>query len=196
AYGMRVDHLDGLDRRQLARPVRALQRAVAVERELDRPGVHRRAVVELDAGAQLDGDSPAAVRDRRKLGGELRREPEALVDLVEVLADVRENNPAHVGASQRGIENVGILEERDDERLLLSVRGVGQAERDERGDGEREPSRDPAHVISSGFRMSRAAAGGGASYYNAAPQRPLAQLHPPDLPPAPHRGVCYQADVA
>src|SRR5712691_5109727 len=50
--------------------------AVTGERELDRLRVHRGAVVELDAIAELDGDRLARVRDRGQRGGELGRDAE------------------------------------------------------------------------------------------------------------------------
>ena len=53
-------------------------------------------------------------------------DPQALVDLVELLAHLGEDDPPDVRASQRRVQDVGVLVERDDERLLLRMGGVGQ----------------------------------------------------------------------
>ena len=50
----RVDHVDARHQRELAAAVGALHRLVALDVELDRRGVELLAVVERDAGAQLD----------------------------------------------------------------------------------------------------------------------------------------------
>ena len=62
----RVDDLDRADRRELGRAAGLLERAVAVERRLDGGGVELRAVVELDAVAELDRDGLAVTRDLRQ----------------------------------------------------------------------------------------------------------------------------------
>src|SRR5262245_60982025 len=69
-----------------------------------------------------------------------------LVDLVELLAHVRENDPPDVRAGQGGIQDVRILVQRDDERLLLRMGGASNRNRRQRPHGDkREPSEGFPH---------------------------------------------------
>ena len=73
-------------------------------------------------GAELDGDGLARIAHRRQRGGELRMDVQALVDVVELLAHLGKDDPSHVGAGQRRIEDVGILVERHHQLLLGPAR--------------------------------------------------------------------------
>src|SRR5262245_22940614 len=73
-------------------------------------------------------------------------DPQALVDLVELLAHLGEDDPSDVRASQRGIQDVRILVQRDQDGFLLRMGGAGHGERRERPhDHEREPLENCLH---------------------------------------------------
>src|SRR5712691_6661646 len=145
-HRQRIHGFDGADGVQLAAAVGALHVLVPVQGKPDRLRRHRRAVVELDAGAQLDGHGPAPVRVRGQPGGQLRVDTEVLVDLVELLAHLREDDPPQVGPGQGRVEDVGVLVEGNDQRLLLGVRGA-RLQREHGKDPHAEPQAlpDPAH---------------------------------------------------
>src|SRR5206468_5894845 len=63
----------------------------------------------------------------------------------ELLAHLGEDDPPDVRASQRRIQDVGVLVERDDEGLLLRMGGVGQRERRKRPHEQGEPPDDSWH---------------------------------------------------
>ncbi len=142
-------HRQGIDdvhlghRRQLAAPVAALHLPVAVQRVLHRLGGHRRAVVELDARAELDGDGLPAVGEAGQVGRQLRVDGQALVDVVELLAHVGVHDAAHVALGERGVQDVGILVQRHHERLLGGLRAgrdhePGQRRQSREGQGQHE----------------------------------------------------------
>ena len=92
-------------------------------------------------------------------------DPQPLVDLVELLAHLGEDDPPDVGASQGGVQDVGILIQRDDERLFLRMGGVSQGERRERPHDEREPVEDSRHGRLLRIRIPRAGWPGRAASY-------------------------------
>ena len=108
---------------------RGRHRHVAIEREFRGLGVERLAVVEFDAGPQLDEDLLAVggglVRQRQ-----LRHDVELFVDVEQLVAERREHDAAHISARQRRIENVRILGKPDAQRGL----GLnGRLERQQQG---------------------------------------------------------------
>src|SRR5262250_368469 len=126
-----IHHVDAVHRFQLAAPVRALHIEVAVERVADGLRVHGGAVVELDVGPELDGHGLAAVAHRGEVGRELGEDAQVFVDLVELLAHLLEDDAAHVGPREGGIEKVRVLVERNHQRLLLGqsrLRGEDEPE--------------------------------------------------------------------
>jgi hypothetical protein len=70
---------------------------------------------------------------------------ELLVDVVELLADVLEDDAADVGAREGRIEEVGILVQRHHERLLLGVGDGRQQRQHQRAEDEAQRSANPAH---------------------------------------------------
>jgi hypothetical protein len=75
----------------------------------------------------------------------VRMDLELLVDLVELLADVREHDAPHVRAREGGVEDVRILVQADHELLLLGVRREGREPEDER-DHEADHPRTLRHL--------------------------------------------------
>ena len=80
-------------------------------------GVERLAVVEFDAGPELDRHFLAVggglVRQRK-----LRHDVELLVDVEQLVAERGEHDAADIGACQRRIENVGVFGQPDAQRGL------------------------------------------------------------------------------
>ena len=111
-----VDDLERLDRADLGLAVRAGQLQVALDAELDRGGVERLAVLELDALAQLDDEALVAV-DPFPLGRELRDDVELGADIDELVAERGEDDAADIGARQRRVQQVGVFGEPDPQRL-------------------------------------------------------------------------------
>ena len=105
-----------VDRRELAAAIRALHRLVALDVVLDRGGVELLAVVERDAGPDLQRQRLAVRRPfvRRR---ELRNDGELLVDVEQLVAQRREHDAPDERAGERRIEHVGILGEPDAQRL-------------------------------------------------------------------------------
>jgi hypothetical protein len=94
---------------------RAGQRHVALDREFCRFGIERLAVVEFDV-------RPEFYRHLLAVGGglvrqrELRHDVELLVDVEQLVAERREHDTTDIGASERRIEDVGVLGEADPQR--------------------------------------------------------------------------------
>ena len=115
----------------------ALHVHVPLEARLDGLGVHRLAVVKLDARPQLDGD------DRAVFGGLVRQrqlghDVELLVDLEELVAERGEHDAADVGARERRIEHIRILGQSNAQRRL----GRGRRAHEQNG-GEPPYRQDP-----------------------------------------------------
>ncbi len=81
----RIGDLDPVDGRKLGAPERALQAHVALEAELHSRGIHGLAIVELDAGSQLDGDR-LAVLGRLMRERELGNDVHLRIDVEELVA--------------------------------------------------------------------------------------------------------------
>ncbi len=128
AHGRGIGDLDLVDRGELGLAERALHGHVPLDAGLDGLRIHRLAVVELDAGSQLDGDFLAVlggvVRERQ-----LRHDVELVVDVEELVADRREHDAADVGARQRRVEDVGVLGQADAQRRLRHGCGTRQHKR-------------------------------------------------------------------
>ena len=142
----RVDDVDARDRPQLAAPVRAGHRLVALDVELHRRRVELLAVVEDDVVAQLDRQR-LAVGAPLVAGGELRHDLQLLVDVEQLVAERREDDAADEGARQRRIEDVGVLGQADAQGLRLRC----ERRQAERGDGEKTGNQ--AHRETSGQSM-------------------------------------------
>jgi hypothetical protein len=111
-----VDHVDRRHRRELALAVAARHRLVPLEAVRDRGRVELLAVVERDAGPQLNRQR-FAVRRPLILGGELRDDRELLVDVEELVAERREDDAADERPRERRIEDIGVLGKADAQRL-------------------------------------------------------------------------------
>src|SRR5512143_877963 len=110
--------VDGSTTSTLATGVGAGHRLVALDAVLDRGRIHRLAVLELDAAAQLDRQR-LAVRRPLVAGGELRHDVELVVDVEQLVAHRREHDASDEGPRQRRIEDVRILGEADAQGLGL-----------------------------------------------------------------------------
>ena len=132
AHRQRIDDVDGRHRRELSAAVRPRHRLVPLEAVLDRGGVQLLAVVERDAGTELQRQR-LAVRRPFVCGRELRDDRQLLVDVEQLVAHRGEHDAADEGARERGIEHVGVLGEADAQRLR--ARG-GDAACDERKERE------------------------------------------------------------
>jgi hypothetical protein len=90
---------------------------VAIEREFRGFGVERFAIVEFDAGPQLDRHLLAVggslMRQRK-----LRHDVEFLVDVEQLVAERCEHDAADIGACDRWVQNVRILGKTDAQRGL------------------------------------------------------------------------------
>ena len=135
AHRVRVDDLDRLHGGEIAGAARLLVGEVVLERRLDGLRVERRAVVEPDALLQRDRERLAVLGDRRQRGRELRDDLELRPDVVELLAHVDVDDPAHERAGRRRVERVGVLGEGEREHPRLARRRAAAA-RVERGGAE------------------------------------------------------------
>src|SRR5262249_21709895 len=94
------------DRGDLALAHRAREGEIAIQRLFDCVARERRAVVELDPAPDLDRVGELVLGDLRHPVGELRDDVQALVEVVELLAHVREDHApdvrATVGSSASG----------------------------------------------------------------------------------------------
>ncbi len=116
-----------------------------VEVELDRLGVERRAVVELDVAAQLEGDAAAVLRALPRLG-EPRRQLSVRAPIEEVLGDGPDDLIGHGRRRRVRIQGRWLLIETDHERAA----GLGQsrgskdasaAQSQQRGDDDTDEAR-------------------------------------------------------
>ena len=101
---------------------------MALEAEFDRGGVHRLAVLKLDALAQLH-DEALVVVDPLPLGRELRHDVELGADVDELVAERGEDDAADIGARQGRVEDVGVFGEPDPQRRLRRSRAGAEAPR-------------------------------------------------------------------
>ena len=124
----RVDDVDARHRPQLAAAVRAGHRLVALDVELDGGGVELLAVVEGDVGAQLDRQRLAVGRPL-VAGRELRHDGELLVDVEQLVAKRREDDPADEGARQRRVEHVGVFGQADAQRVCAGAANAAPTSR-------------------------------------------------------------------
>src|SRR6266545_4834292 len=129
---------DAVDRRELARAGRSLQRLMALDRRHDGGGVERRAVVELDPPAQRDRDGEPVLREPRQRGGELRPDAGLVVEVVQLLAEREEDLTAGEGSCERRVEDVGLARGHTDverapvlNRRLVRACGGGDGEGEE-----------------------------------------------------------------
>ena len=101
---------------RLARAARVRKRDVALERDDDRLGVERSAVVELDALAERDRVGEPVRRDRRQGARELGIDVALRVEVVEALGDRPEDQHGGERDVDSGVERVGIaMGQADDE---------------------------------------------------------------------------------
>ena len=129
--GQWVDDLDAVHGAQLGAAEAAGHGGVAVEGVFHRLRVHFGAVLEQDAGAQLDDEFGGA--GPFVAGGELGHRREVFVDVEQLVAHGGEDDTADVGAAERRVEDVGVFAEGDAQGL-----GVGRAgeKGGEKGGGE------------------------------------------------------------
>ena len=122
--GEGVDDVDVVHRVDLGAAEAALHREVAFEGVFDGGGVHLLAVVEEDAGAELDEELG---RGGPFVGeGELGDGLQLFVDVEELVAEAGEYDAADVGAGEGGVEDVGVFAEGDAEGLGRSRGGCGE----------------------------------------------------------------------
>ena len=124
--GQRIDHVDAVDQRQLGLAERAPHGEVAVEAVLGGLGVERLAVVEVDAGPELDGQRLAVGRGL-VAEPELRDDVQLVVDVEQLVADRGEDDARGIGARQARIERVRIVADAD---AQMRLRGDRQARRE------------------------------------------------------------------
>ena len=130
----RIHDLHPVHRAQLAAAEAALHRDVALQGVLHRGGVEVGAIMELHAGAQMDQQ-----RGRVRLlvaGGELGHDLQLLVDVEQLVAQPGEHDAADIGAGQGGVEDVGVLAQRDPQGL----RGGSLGQQGDTGGCQKESS--------------------------------------------------------
>ena len=114
-----------VERRQLRFSERSREGEVPLQREFCGFRIEGLAIVEFDAGPQLDRDLPAVIR---KLMGqrELWHDVELLVDIEQLVAERCEHDAADVGARHGRVEDIGVLGKPN------AQRGLGVDARSER----------------------------------------------------------------
>src|SRR5713101_3535095 len=116
-HGEVVERVNALDLADLGLPEGARRVQMPLDVEAHGLGVHRLAVLELDAGAQLDDDREAVGRPL-VAGGELRNDLEIRGDVEELVAEAGEDQAARVGSADRRVERVGVVVQPDAQDAL------------------------------------------------------------------------------
>ena len=126
---------------------RALHVEVAIEAVFGRLRVEGFAVMELHAGAELDGDRLAVGRSL-VAEGELRHDGELLVDVEQLVADRGEDDAGGIGAGKRRIEHVGIIAQPDAQVALGGRAAGGHGSGEREGEGEEGAASCLSHGLS------------------------------------------------
>ena len=120
----RIDDVDMIDQRDLALAVAAGHRQVPLQRRVHCIGVERLAILEADAGPQMD-------HQRLRIGpliagGQLRHDVQLRIDVEQLVAHAGIDDAPDIGGGQGRIHRVEILPQRDFQRLRGCKRRSGQ----------------------------------------------------------------------
>src|SRR6266704_5281014 len=145
-----------VERRQLRLSERSREGEVPLQREFCGFGIEGLAIVEFDAGPQLDRDLPAVIRKLMRQR-ELWHDVELLVDIEQLVAERCEHDAADIGARHGRVEDIGVLGKPN------SQRGLGVDARSERQQQRRRKHRQTQDFHGTGLHLQRPAEGMGST---------------------------------
>ena len=119
--GRGIHHLDRGDGRKLAFTSGFAHRLHPLDVRFDRLGIERRAVMEGHVFTQRQGEGGAVVVPA-PFRRQLRHDPQALVDVQQLVAHRVEDDAARIGSAGRRIERIGVV-------LQCDAQGRGQRAR-------------------------------------------------------------------